>query len=157
MVFDLAQYDFYISSTVDNVMLWGVANSLANKPSLRPTGLAMKMLNSAIAGDFYPATAANAGAITAGAFLAGSNWSLAIASANPSATTLNLSLPASGAPPSQAFSLSAPTPLSTNDVTAGNPTGDPQVSISSIPFTGTQITIPPYGFVVLLPNGALPP
>jgi hypothetical protein len=117
----------------------------------------MEMLNSAIAGDFYRVTAANADAITGAAFLSSSGWSLAIASSNPSPTTLTLNLPTTGAAPSQGFSLSAETPTATNDVTVNNATGTPQVSIVPITLAGNQITIPPYGLVVLLPAGAPAP
>jgi hypothetical protein len=156
VVFDLAQYNYYISAAVGDVMLWGVANSLADDVSLRPTGLAMEMLNSAIAGDYYPVTTSNTG-ITAAAFLANSNWSLAIVSANANPTTISLSLPSTGVAPTQAFSLSAATLTSTNDVTADNATGAPQVSIAPITLSGNQVTIPAYGLVVLLPAGASSP
>jgi hypothetical protein len=157
LVFDLAQYDFYVSSAYGDVMLWGVANSLAEAESFRPTGLALEMLNSAIAGDFHAATASNAGSITAAAFLSNSGWSLAIASANSSPTVLTVSLPANGTPPSQAFTLSGPTPTLMNDVSASNPTGNAQVSIAPITVSGNQVTVPPYGFVVLLPAGVAAP
>ena len=106
VVFDLAQYNYNISAAVGDVMLWGVANSLADEVSLRPTGLAMEMLNSAIAGDYYPATTSNTG-ITAAAFLSNSKWSVAIVSASATPTTVSLSLPSAGVAPTQAFSLSA--------------------------------------------------
>jgi hypothetical protein len=156
VVFDLAQYNYNISAAVGDVMLWGVANSLADEVSLRPTGLAMEMLNSAIAGDYYPATTSNTG-ITAAAFLANSKWSVAIVSASANPTTVSLSLPSAGAAPTQAFSLSAATLTSTNDVTADNATGAPEVSIAPITLSGNQVIVPPYGLVVLLPAGAASP
>jgi len=156
VVFDLAQYNYNISAAVGDVMLWGVANSLADEVSLRPTGLAMEMLNSAIAGDYYPATTSNTG-ITAAAFLANSKWSVAIVSASANPTTVSLSLPSAGVAPTQAFSLSAATLTSTNDVTADNATGAPEVSIAPITLSGNQVIVPPYGLVVLLPAGAASP
>jgi hypothetical protein len=158
LVFDLAQYNFAVSPALGNVMLWGITNSLADSTSLRPTGLALEMLNRAIAGDFYPVTVpAGVSGINAAAFLSSAGWSLAIVSSNPGPTPLTLSLPAGATPPAQLLTLSAPTITSTNDVTANNPSGQQQVSIVNTPFSGTQLTIPPYGFVVLLPPNSPAP
>jgi hypothetical protein len=152
MVYDLVQYNYYISSLVGDVMLWGVSNSLAGNVSLRPTGLALQMLNSSISGDLYSVSVSGTGAstITAAAFLSGAGWSMAIVSASstPIQATINLS---SGTQPTQVLTLSAPTAVSTNDVTSNNPSGQQQVSIVQTSLSGAQITIPPYGLVVLLP------
>jgi hypothetical protein len=108
------------------------------------------MLNSAIGGDFYSVTPSggSASSINAAAFLNDGNWSLAITSASGSATTVSVSLPATGAAPTQAFELSAATPTTTNE--SGN-----NVTISSATIMAPlQVTIPAYGFVILLPAGA---
>jgi hypothetical protein len=110
VVYDLAQYNYNISSSVGNMMLWGVANSVASSVSLRPTGLAVEMLNSAIGGDFYPVSAIGpaASGITAAAFLSNSSWSMAIVSTNSAPSQIAISLPSSGTPPTRVFTLSAP-------------------------------------------------
>lgn len=160
MVYDLAQYDYNISSSVGSMMLWGVANSLANEVSLRPTGLAVAMLDSAISeGDFYPATVSGpeASGITAAAFLSSNGWSMALVSANSEPRQVTITVPAGAASPTKIFTLTGATPTSTNDITAGNPEGEPQVSIVQTSLSGSQVTIPPYGLVVLLPADAPSP
>jgi hypothetical protein len=154
MVFDLAQYNYTINSTVGNVMLWGVANSLADDVSLRPTGLAVQMLNAAISGDFYPVTVSGPGSsgVKAAAFLGTNGWSIAIVSASSTPSQVTINQPASGAAPTEAYTLSAATPLSTNDVTSNNPSGDQQVSIVQSSVSDNRVTVPAYGLVVLLPN-----
>ena len=160
MVFDLAQYDFTVSSSVGNVMLWGVANSLADEVSLRPTGLAVAMLDSAIAGgDFYPVTVSGpaASAITGAAFLSSNGWSMALVSDNSEPRQVTVTVPTSGASPTKVFTLTGATPTSTNDITTGNPDGKQQVSIVQTSLSGGQVTLPPYGLVVLLPADAPSP
>jgi hypothetical protein len=158
MVFNLAQYNYNVNSTVGNVMLWGVVNSLADDVSLRPTGQAVQMLNAAISGDFYPVTVAGPGAsgITAAAFLGPNGWSIAIVSSNSSPSQVTVSVPSSGAPPTQVLTLSGASPTSTNDITTGNPSGAQQVSIvQSSLAANNQVTVPAYGLVVVVPAASL--
>jgi hypothetical protein len=156
LVFDLAQYIYKIPSSRIDVMLWGIANSLAHEGAFRPTGLAVELLNSAIGGDFHPATTDTTG-ITAAAFLSSTGWSVAIASANATPTSLILKLPPGAAPPTRAFILTAPSIIASNDVIAGNPASLHQVFIKETAIADNDITVPPYGLLVLLPADALAP
>ncbi|HLW71259.1 MAG TPA: hypothetical protein VKS22_11630, partial [Candidatus Binataceae bacterium] len=126
---------------------WGIARDLATSSSFRPTGLALQMLNSAVGGAFYPVSASGpgAGGLNAAAFLRKGNWAVAITSGNASPITLSITLSAAGAPPTQAFELSAATPTTTNEL-ANN------VTIARAAITAPlRVTIPAYGFVILLP------
>jgi len=153
LVFDLAQYSYKMPAGKGDVMLWGITNSLARAGAFRPTGLAVEMLNSAFGGDYHPATT-DAPGISAAAFQSRTGWSVAIVSANATATSLLLKLPPGAAVPLRSFILSAPSINASNDVSADNPGGLHQVSIKETTLDGSKITVPPYGLMVLLPATA---
>jgi hypothetical protein len=146
-VFDLAQYNYNTGSS-GTVALWGIMHDLTTSSSFRPTGLALEMLNQAVGGDFYPVTAVGPGAagLTAAAFLNGSAWALAIASANSSPTPVAIVLPVLRTNAWSQFTLAAPTVTTTNET--GNQVQIIKTSLSNL----SQLTIPPYGFVVVVPS-----
>jgi len=147
LIFDLSGYNDKVSPTLGNVFLWGITRDLTAAGNLRPTGLAMQMLNSVVAGDFYQATLSGIGAsgLRAAAFLSPAGWAFVIASQNPSALPVQINVPANAPPPTSAYSLSAST------ITTDNETGT-NVQIVSTPMSlGIQVTVPPYGLVVLKP------
>jgi hypothetical protein len=59
--------------------------------------------------------------------------------------------------PLRSFILSAPSINASNDVTADNPGGQHQVFIKETTLDGSEIAVPPYGLVVLLPADAPTP
>jgi hypothetical protein len=147
MIFSLSQYSDPISPALGNVNLFGVTRDLAAANDLRPTGLAMQMLNRVIGGDYYQVTASGPGSsgLRAAAFLSPSGWSVVIASSNPTPTAVSIASPAAGAQPTQAFALAAPT------MTTDNETGAP-VAITSIGLgANLRVTVPAYGLVTLNP------
>jgi hypothetical protein len=156
LVFDLAQYSYKMSAGKGDVMLWGITNSLAHAGAFRPTGLALELLNSAIGGDYHTA-ATNAPGVSAAAFLTRTGWSVAIVSANAAPTSLVLKLPSDAAKPLRSFVLSGSSLTASNDVSADNPGGLRQVSIEKATLDGNEITVPPYGLMVLLPPDAPEP
>lgn len=156
LVFDLAQYSYKMSDGKGDVMLWGIANSLAHAGAFRPTGFALELLNSAIGGDYHTATT-DAPGISAAAFQSRAGWSVAIVSSNAVPTSLALKLPPGAARPLRSFILSAPSLIASNDVSADNPGGLRQVFIKEATLGGNEITVPPYGLMVLLPPDAPAP
>jgi hypothetical protein len=144
-VFAFAQYQ--VSSPVGHAKLWGIVRDLVGKHDFRPTGLAVQMLNQAIGGDYHSVTALgpNAATLNAAAFLSNAGWSMAIVSTSASPTQVSIKFPTAGTPPSRGLVLSAPSPTSTNE------SADDQVKISSYAVSPSQVTIPPYGLVVMLP------
>jgi hypothetical protein len=146
MVYCLTGYEDSISPALGNVYLWGVIRDLNAGSPMRPTGLALQMLNDAIGGDFHQVSASGTGSsgLSAAAFLSTNGWSLVIASANATPTQVSISLPASGDPPTQAYMLSAPSITSDNE-TATN------VKIVPTTFSGGIVTIPACGVVELKP------
>jgi hypothetical protein len=148
-VYDLAQYDY--SSSAGEVRLWGILHDLATSAGFRPTGLALEMLNSAIAGDFHAVNAAGGlEGIDAAAFSTSAGWSLAIVSTESAPIQFSIELPSGGVRPSRLLMLSAPSLTSSNEST-------PEVRIVETTLSpALHITIPAYGFIVLLPP-ATPP
>jgi hypothetical protein len=150
-VFALSQYQF--GTPVGHTDLWGIVRDLTSNHHFRPTGLALQMLNQAVGGDYYSVTAqgTSAGKITAAAFLTNAGWSLALVSTSPNPTRVSLKLPPQGTHPSRILTLSAPSITSTNESV------DDEVRIVRTALAGdSQITIPPYGFVVALPPKSNP-
>ena len=119
LIFDFSGYNDNVSPALGNVFLWGVTRDLTVAGNLRPTGLAMQMLNSVMGGDFYQTTLAGAGAggLRAAAFLTPSGWAFVIASQNSSASPVQINVPTGGPPPTSAYSLSA------SSITTDNETG----------------------------------
>lgn len=145
-VFAMTGYDDTISATIGSVYLWGVTRDLNDDSNMRPTGLALEMLNDAINGDFHKVSVSGTGSsgINAAAFLSSSGWSVIIASSNATPTVVTLSPAANGAPPTQATMLSAPT------FTADNETST-NVQVLPTTLSDGQVTVSAYGVVELKP------
>ena len=145
MVYALSGYNFPLSAALGNIDLFGVTRDLAAAGNLRPTGLAVQMINDAIAGDLYHVTPSGAAAngIKAVAFKSPAGWSLVVVSSLAAPTTITVTLPTSGASPTRAQTLSAASLTadneSTTDVTVESLTTGPNL----------RVTIPPYGVVTL--------
>ncbi|MDD5272346.1 MAG: hypothetical protein PHU14_06460 [Methylovulum sp.] len=151
-VYTLAQYDTFIepSGQRQAVKLWGLARDLGANPRLRPTGLAMAMLNQALPADVYRLTSedADANAITLTALRHGNAWGLAAVSskAEPQMVTVQFP-PPSGKQTWRLLRLSAPTPFADNENQA-------QVTITEEPLVvenaTVRLTMPAYGLAVLV-------
>jgi hypothetical protein len=74
------------------VRLWGLTRDLAAAPRLRPTGLAISLINQAMGGDFYPVTTTDS-KISAAAFLIGSRWTAVLTSAAARPLTVKVEFP----------------------------------------------------------------
>jgi hypothetical protein len=147
MVWEMNCYNDAISPALGFVDLWGIELDLANVGDTRPTGLAMQMLNSVIAGDFHKVTASGPGGsgLSAAAFFSNGGWSIVIASSNATPATLAVVLPSGGTAPSLANALIAP------DFTSDNETST-MVQIAPLGLSpGLQITVPAYGLATMTP------
>jgi hypothetical protein len=151
MVFNLSQFQTRTYNGKGVVKLWGVTRNFDTPPYMRPTGLAMTMLNRVIGGDLYRfdtlSTDIASKKITSAAFKRQEVWATAIVSENETAMEVDLTFPDDGHPlPDSYLVLESDDPFDTNEE-------DEKVAI--VPYTATvnnrtvRIHIPAYGFAVL--------
>ena len=147
-VWSLAQYDNFLSQTAGYMRLFGITRDLTTAGNFRPTGLAVEMLNTAIGGDFHRTTIAGTTGLTAAAFLSSAGWSLAIASSNPRATKVAIDFPTVANLPTRMETLQSCSATATNE-------NQRAVTITRTTIGGglQNVSVPAYGFVVLLPAG----
>jgi hypothetical protein len=149
-VYVLSGFDFKLPDPLGYTPLWGVARDLGPTRRLRPTGLALAMLNKAVAGDLYKCRIPFRD-LTVAPFRTRSGWSVAIASAAARPRDVRIEFPdIHDVPlPSRRLTLRASSPLATNEeselVT---------IASDSIAAAGRVITthLPAYGLAVLLPE-----
>ena len=147
-VWSLSQYDNFLAQSTGYMRLFGVTRDLASASGLRPTGLAVEMLNEAIAGDFHTVTIAGTGGLTAVGFLSSAGWSLAIVSTSQRVTHVAINFPTAAHLPTRMLTLQA------GSITATNESRQSVKISQTIPPGGLQkVAVPAYGFVVLLPAG----
>ncbi len=147
-VYNLAQFDFSLPDR-NLVKLWGVMRDLGATQRMRPTGLAMTMLNSALPGDVHALkiSGSNTDTLTAAAIQRKDGWALAVVSASPQPQDVTIKFPASSPAPTRLLKLDAAFPSSSNE-------NAEEVKISDQKMTGKpplKLTIPPWGLVVLTP------
>jgi len=149
-VYVLSGLDFKLPGPLGYVPIWGVVRDLGPTRRMRPTGLAMAMLNQAVAGDLHKCRAA-AQDITVAPFHSASGWSVAIVSSAAEPREVTLQFPATPAAPlpTRHLSLQAPEPLFTNEERE-------RVTIGEDPVTpegrSIKVHLPAYGFSVLVPK-----
>lgn len=146
-VYNLAQFDFSLPDR-NFVRLWGIMRDLSPTLRMRPTGLAMTMLNSALPGEVHPLriNGPNAESLTAAAIRRKDGWAIALVSGSDQPMEIQLKLPAPPSP-KRLLKLDAALPSSSNENTE-----EVRISEQSIP--GKQpinLTMPPWGFLVLAP------
>ncbi|MFZ4700014.1 MAG: hypothetical protein ACOYMG_08160, partial [Candidatus Methylumidiphilus sp.] len=145
-IYNLAQYDFSLPDR-NFVKLWGIMRDLGPTQRMRPTGLAMVLMNSALPGDAHALriNGPNAESLTAAAFLRKDGWALAVVSASAQPQEVQIKFPPSSPAPSRVLRLDAASPSSSNENTE-------EVRIVGQAITGKQpiiVTVPPWGFLVL--------
>lgn len=150
-VHNLAQYRSKTYSGKGFVKLWGITRNMETPPHLRPTALAMQMLNSVIDGEMRELSTGTqtpeTDLLTMAGFKHPDMWTAVVISENPEAVTVDVMFPNDGHPiPGAYLVLSAASPLDTNEV-------EELVSIEQKPLAiddrTVQVTVPPYGLVVL--------
>jgi hypothetical protein len=147
-VYNLAQYDFSLPDR-NFVKLWGVMRDLGSTQRMRPTGLAMAMMNSALPGDAHALriSGPNAETLTAAAILRKDGWSLAVVSASAQPQEIQITFPSSSPAPKRLLKLDAASPSSSNENTE-------EVRIAGQAISAKQpisVTVPPWGFLLLTP------
>lgn len=149
-VYTLAQYDAF-TDTNSLVKLWGIMRDLGDTQRMRPTGLAMAMLNKALPADIYrlysPSNNADA-ALTLSALHNAQGWHYAAVSALATPQTIRIALrPDAVAQKWRLLRLDSPTPAMGNEHSEN-------VRIVEEPLFSKNgeisVTIPAYGFVVVL-------
>jgi hypothetical protein len=144
----LAGFDASTDRPGGLVRLWGLTRDLAAVPRLRPTGLAIALINQAMGGDFYHVATSDS-KISAAAFLIGSRWSAILTSAYARPLTVRIQFPpeSPGQLPERLLRLASNSPFSTNE-------GQAQVtlveSIARPHNKSITVTIPAYGLIALL-------
>ncbi len=142
----LAGFDNQSAAPNGFVRLWGVTRDLATSNHLRPTGLGLAMINSAIQGDLMKTDSADA-SIRSYGFREHRHWTLVLASTSADEKAVQVRFPADGELPNQARTLTGDSPLATNE-------DGEHVTVreSVLQFTGrsTEVTVPAYGLVVLV-------
>jgi len=145
-IYNLAQYDFSLPDR-NFVKLWGIMRDLGPTQRMRPTGLAMVLMNSALPGDAHALriNGPNAESLTAAAFLRKDGWALAVVSASAQPQEVQIKFPPSSPAPSRLLKLDAASPSSSNE-------NSEEVRIAAQALSGKQpltVTVPPWGFLVL--------
>lgn len=159
MIHNLSQFRSKAHDITGFVKLWGITRNFDTPPYIRPTGLAMTMLNRVVGGDSYTLDSSSSSTksenVTAIAFKQNVMWKAAIVSENNTDTVINVTFPDDGVPlPASYQVLNSATPFDTNEV-------DENVTIvqknGAIKERTVQVTVPAYGLVVLGFNAYTPP
>lgn len=151
-LYSLAGFDAYADDR-SLVRLWGITRDLASPGHLRPTGLALELLNRAVGGELYPVTcqgpATACGKITAAAFRDHGQWRLIAVSSGETAIEAEVMFPG-GAIPAQSAWIAAASPWVNNE-------DGEKVRIKSAPIGSSgqvvRLNLPPLGLAALLPGG----
>lgn len=148
-VFCLAQIAVKATEVPNNgeIPLWGICRDVSTTKRLRPTGLALQMLNEVIAGSLHQTVKQENSAVKAAAFRTADQWSAAIVSEYPEEATVSLQFPADGRQlPTMGKVLDSSSPFDNNE-------NDEQVKIAAKEILVNERTVtvkvPPYGFVTL--------
>jgi hypothetical protein len=161
-VFNLAQLEFTTANRScasdhgTTAALWGIVHDFDSQfgpafPHIRPIGLAMALVNRAIAGDYYPMDTAAYGGVRGAAFQAAGHWSAAISNSNGHTVALPIIFPGRAAPPTIAETV-----LYTHAMADNNENSN-SVKIGALPGGITKaartvlITLPPFSIVALEP------
>lgn len=148
--YTLAGYDMWTDDRSGLVKLWGLVRDLADSARLRPTGLAIAMLNQAIGGDLHATRLPPAVSdVTVAAYGGPGGWSLVVASARPQPARFEVAFPAGTlALPGRLLTLVAASPWDTNEETE-------TVRVSEMVLQPRERTVsfevPPLGLVVAVP------
>ncbi|MFA6916305.1 MAG: hypothetical protein WC222_07895 [Parachlamydiales bacterium] len=160
MASNFAQYGYFLAEIQDYVNLWGLMRDIITTKRMRPTGMAVMMLNYVIGGKMFRTNLKTidkqpqAQKIVIGAFQYGTQWTAAATNGNDEPQTVTIEFPYdSNTLPKLAIWLQSTSPISTNedaqDVTFGSaPT---QITERDVTFT-----LPSYGFVILSPGTPSP-
>ena len=147
-VYVLAQYDAWTDNH-ELVKLWGVARDLGESRRLRPTGLALGLLNETLPGDVHATRRGGTGAeaVTALAIQGKTGWHLALVSAAAEPLMVEARFPQTASLPRRLRILDGTQPEANNET-------DEQVRIVESALPGGAVArfgLPPRSLAVLLP------
>jgi hypothetical protein len=155
-VYTLAGYDARLTDRSGFVKLFGIVRDLGATERFRPTGLAVAMLNQAIAGDLVRSTNLSGDLnavqnISLYAFRSNAGWSAAIVSSASTERSVSISFPPSRPTllPHRLLRFEARDYWATNE-----DANEVSVVKETVEPVGTTISfrLPPYGLAVLLPR-----
>lgn len=152
MVYNLAQYDTPTWEIEDFVNLWGVVRDFGPPLRMRPTGLAVQLLNQVIEGSLHrsvPIGSKNLAfeKLTLAAFKGNTSWKLAVTSENDQPITFTIEFPQNTLEmPTEQHLLSFHSPFDNNE-------NQENVGIETLPLKNVNrsvtITVPAWGLVIL--------
>ncbi|MCX7098243.1 MAG: hypothetical protein NTV43_10115 [Methylococcales bacterium] len=148
-VYTLSQFDaFTESASPALVKLWGISRDLGDTQRLRPTGLAVAMLNQALPADIYPIPNQADKAITLSALHNAKGWGLAAVSAKSYPHKISVHFPTPLKNQSwRLLRLDSPLPTDNNEVVENVRITEEALSPEN---DSISLTIPAYGFVIAL-------
>jgi hypothetical protein len=151
-VYNLAEFDAHLAGGEGFARLFGVVRDLGPTLRLRPSGLAVAMINQAMAGDLMHTIRLDSAAdreVSVYFFRSGSAWSAVAVSSSPieREVTIEFESNASAQSPKRLLRLHADTPWSTNEERA-----DVKISEQAIYLRDrtASFSMSPYGMAVLL-------
>lgn len=140
-VYRVSGYDTFLQDSSELTQLFGIARDLTHHTNLRPTGMAVEMLNRIIGGSLHPVSVSGSASslITASAFRDDHGWKVALVSQSAYPQTLRLRFPDDGG----AMALHA---RLMSGLTAESPI--------SVAVSGRQIelSLPPFSLLTLDPG-----
>ncbi len=163
LAFCLAQFDAPAYDVPGNIKLWGIVRDICATKRLRPTGLAIQLLNQVIGGSLHPInptggtspTPAAANNLTMAGFRTNTTWAAVIVSANPSPTNIAVTFPNDGRVlPAYANVLNASSPVETNENAQNVTIAKQPIQVNKQTVT---VTVPAYGLVALTSDAVTSP
>ncbi|NJD33510.1 MAG: hypothetical protein FIA96_01485 [Betaproteobacteria bacterium] len=146
-VYSFAGFDSYLQEGKGLVRLWGITRDLADANRLRPTGIALEMLNRVATGGTRAVTCAGipCSGLTAVAFDEGRR--LAVVSSRPQSVTVSLALPC----PQGRLQLAVLDGSDTNPNNENTMQVRPRMEFIDCRDGSASFSIPPYSLAIVLP------
>lgn len=146
--YELAGYENFTADRAGFVKLWGLTRDLGPTQRLRPTGLAVALLNRAFAGDRLETRLTPPRAdLTAAAYRTAGGVAVVLVSGRDEATAVDVTLPAP-ATACRILALTAPDPWATNEERE-----DVRLTETAMPIGGRSLhlTLPPAALLAVVP------
>lgn len=150
-VYTLSGFDAFVSEGRGLVRLFGVARDLSGSGVLRPTGLALSLVNEAAGGDLHPVRFESAPELHAVALVEESRGALIVTNASDSARKVELAWPGSVPLPDRARSLDADSPFAVNESGVQVNVREERIAASG---RVLHFEVPARGLLVLTPSNA---
>lgn len=151
-VYALSGFDAQLPDNEGFVRLWGITRDLGPTSRLRPTGLALELLNRVVSGNMVQVEVRGAKDTSVYAFRSPRGWAVALVSARATAGKIDLEFPeaAGSSLPGEMFSFDAKSAGATNENAA-----DVRLSRCPVQVSGNRVSVElaPWALAVLLPPG----